>query len=130
MNELYRPTTRIATEYEFCSAHSLPFVPDTHKCKRVHGHNYKLVVGVEGSLIPQPQKFAGMVIDFFDLDEIVKPLVFKVDHFNLNDIPGLENPTAENIAYWFAARIKEKLDELPITVRVYETPECWAEVTL
>lgn len=126
--------TRIATEYEFCSAHRLPFVPEGHKCARTHGHNYKIVVGVEGEPIHAPKKFAGMVIDFFDLDKIVEPLVKKVDHYCLNDIEGLSNPTAEEIATWFAARIIEGLKAnghtLPVTVRCYETPQCWAEITI
>ena len=31
----------------------------------------------------------------------MKPLIKLVDHKVLNDIPGLENPTAEIIAAWF-----------------------------
>jgi 6-pyruvoyltetrahydropterin/6-carboxytetrahydropterin synthase len=120
--------TTIATEYEFCSAHSLPKVPDTHKCKRVHGHNYKLVVKVRGV----PDAKLGMIMDFFDLDAIVKPLVEQVDHRYLNDIPGLDNPTAELIAQWFWKRIKSQMpvsvNISEVLVRVYETPTCYAEV--
>jgi len=117
--------TTIATEYEFCSAHYLPLVPDAHKCKRLHGHNYRLVVGVTGD----PDR-SGMVVDFFDLDKVVAPMVKEVDHFCLNDIPGLSNPTAEIIARWFFDQLSGPLAGFPdIFVRVYETPTCWAEVS-
>ena len=54
----------------------------------------------------------------------VAPLIRQIDHKLLNDIEGLENPTAEIIAAWFMARIGgcER-------VRIYENDECWAEVT-
>jgi len=116
--------TVIATDYNFCSAHYLPHVPDTHKCKRMHGHNYRLTVKVEGEI-----RADGMVADFFDLDEIVAPLVRQIDHRTLNDIPGLGNPTAELIAAWFVEQIALKFSsKRRIGCRIYETPECWAEV--
>jgi 6-pyruvoyltetrahydropterin/6-carboxytetrahydropterin synthase len=114
--------TKIATSYDFCSAHWLPMVPDAHKCKRLHGHNYKLWVIVYGET-----GASGMILDFFAIDAVVSPLVKLVDHFCLNDIDGLENPTAEIIAAWFAKQIAATL-KLPVTCRLFETPECWAEV--
>jgi 6-pyruvoyltetrahydropterin/6-carboxytetrahydropterin synthase len=117
------PKITISTEYEFCSAHFLPKVPDTHKCKRLHGHNYKLCVILESESFKD-----GMVIDFFDIDKIVRPILDDVvDHRLLNDIPGLDNPTAENIALWFARNLYRDLKR-PVGVRIYETPTCWAEV--
>jgi 6-pyruvoyltetrahydropterin/6-carboxytetrahydropterin synthase len=113
----------IATEYEFCAAHYLPFVPEHHKCRRLHGHNYKLRVIVSGEVNEQ-----GMVLDFFDVDAVVKPLLDGlVDHRCLNDVEGLENPTAENIAAWFVERLT-KSARFNVVCRVYETPSCYAEV--
>ena len=66
-------------------------------------------------------------MDFFDIDNVAKPLVDLIDHRCLNDIDGLENPTAENIAEWFATRLSNELDRL-VVCRVYETPTCYAEV--
>lgn len=116
----------IATRYEFCSAHSLPHVPDTHKCKRVHGHNYTVEIIINGQLRPD-----GMILDFFELDDLMAPLVKQVDHFYLNDIPGLDNPTAENIAAWFRDKLvkAQTFAGMSLTVRVYETPDCYAEVS-
>jgi 6-pyruvoyltetrahydropterin/6-carboxytetrahydropterin synthase len=114
-----RTTTRIGKTYRFEAAHHLPKVPDGHKCKNMHGHNYRIEVVFSGELDDR-----GFVADFAELDTEVVPLIKKVDHRVLNEVEGLENPTAENIAAWFLQRIKGC--EL---VRVYENDDCWAEVT-
>ncbi len=111
-------TTRIGRSYRFESAHHLPHLPDGHKCKNLHGHNYRLEVVVRGRLDER-----GFVKDFAEIDAEVMPLVRQVDHKLLNDIEGLENPTAEIIAAWFLARIAGCE-----SVRVYENDDCWAEV--
>lgn len=107
----------IARQYRFESAHRLPKLPPTHKCSNLHGHNYRIVVYAEGELDER-----GFVMDFAELDAIVDPLVRQVDHRTLNDVPGLENPTAELIAAWFLARVPAAR-----RVRVYETDDCYAE---
>ena len=84
----------------------------------MHGHNYKIVVTVQSELDER-----GFVVDFQDLDEQVLPLVKMVDHKVLNDVEGLENPTAELIAQWFLDRLS-----IALSVRVYENDECYAEV--
>jgi 6-pyruvoyltetrahydropterin/6-carboxytetrahydropterin synthase len=65
------------------------------------------------------------VKDFAEIDTDIMPLIKKIDHRVLNDIEGLENPTAEVIAAWFFHRIVGCE-----SVRVYENDDCWAEVTL
>jgi 6-pyruvoyltetrahydropterin/6-carboxytetrahydropterin synthase len=66
----------------------------------------------------------GFVKDFAEIDAELAPLIKKVDHRLLNEVPGLENPTAEIIAAWFLERIPDCE-----SVRVYENDACWAEVT-
>ena len=110
--------TRIGRTYRFESAHRLPHVPDGHKCKNLHGHNYRMEVVVRGTLDAR-----GFVKDFAEIDAEVGPLVKMVDHRVLNEVPGLENPTAEIIAAWFLTRIANCE-----SVRVYENDGCWAEV--
>lgn len=109
---------RIGRTYRFESAHHLPHLPDGHKCKNLHGHNYRVEIVVSGTLDAR-----GFVRDFAEIDADMAPLVAQVDHKLLNDIPGLENPTAEVIAAWFFERIAACE-----SVRVYENDECWAEV--
>lgn len=111
-------TTRIGRTYRFESAHHLPNLPDGHKCKNLHGHNYRLEVVVRGNLDAR-----GFVKDFAEIDAVVAPLLKRVDHRLLNDVEGLENPTAEVIAAWFLARVPDCE-----SVRVYENDDCWAEV--
>jgi 6-pyruvoyltetrahydropterin/6-carboxytetrahydropterin synthase len=115
-----RLTTRIGRTYRFESAHHLPLLPEGHKCKNLHGHNYRIDVVVCGGLDPR-----GFVKDFAEIDAEITPLIKRVDHRLLNEIEGLENPTAEIIAAWFYHRIKGCE-----SVRVYENDECWAEVMI
>jgi len=98
----------IYKKFIFDSAHYLPFVPEGHKCKNMHGHTYTLTIFVEGEL-KQPE---GWVIDFGDLKTYVKPLLDKLDHHCLNDIPGLENPTSEILAEWLWYQLKPQLPGL------------------
>jgi 6-pyruvoyltetrahydropterin/6-carboxytetrahydropterin synthase len=111
--------TRIGRTYRFESAHHLPLLPDGHKCKNVHGHNYRIEVVLRGELDSR-----GFVKDFAEIDAEIMPLIKSVDHRVLNDVEGLSNPTAEIIAAWFFQRIKGCE-----SVRVYENDDCWAEVT-
>lgn len=115
----------VTRRYHFESAHFLPKVPEGHKCARLHGHNYEMEVTVSGSMQAE-----GWIIDFFDMDKIVKPIIDLVDHRCLNIVEGLDNPTVENIAPWFFEKIKLAVCLLPIIcqkIRVYETKDCWAE---
>jgi 6-pyruvoyltetrahydropterin/6-carboxytetrahydropterin synthase len=66
---------------------------------------------------PEP---AGWVMDFADVKSSFKPIYDQLDHYYLNDIPGLENPTSENIARWIWARLKPRLPELS-AVEIRET---------
>ncbi len=118
-NERAKLTTRIGRTYRFESAHHLPRLPDGHKCKNLHGHNYRVEIVKRGT--PDER---GFVQDFAEVDAEIAPLVKMVDHRLLNDVPGLENPTAEVIAAWFFERIADCE-----TVRVWENDDCWAEVT-
>jgi 6-pyruvoyltetrahydropterin/6-carboxytetrahydropterin synthase len=112
------PTMRIGRTYRFESAHRLPHLADGHRCKRLHGHNYRVEVVVRGRLDRR-----GFVKDFAEIDAEVRPLLELVDHRLLNEVEGLENPTAEIIAAWFFERIADCE-----SVRVYENDDCWAEV--
>ena len=106
----------IIKSFRFEAAHYLPKLPETHKCRRMHGHSFKFDVHVEGPLDPE----LGWVMDFGDISRLVKPLVEELDHYLLNEIPGLENPTSEVIAVWIWNRLKPELPGLSCIV-VYET---------
>jgi 6-pyruvoyltetrahydropterin/6-carboxytetrahydropterin synthase len=98
----------IYKEFSFEAAHHLPNVPDGHKCKRLHGHSFRVEVHVSGPLHPE----LGWVMDFADVKAAVKPVIARLDHYYLNEIPGLENPTSEVLARWIWRELKPALPEL------------------
>lgn len=95
----------IYKEFHFEAAHRLPNVPAQHKCARLHGHSFHVRLSVEGDA-PEP---AGWVLDFAELKSVFKPVYEQLDHHYLNEIPGLENPTSENIARWIWNKLKPGL---------------------
>ncbi|UXX79108.1 6-carboxytetrahydropterin synthase QueD [Reichenbachiella carrageenanivorans] len=114
----------IYKKFAFDSAHFLPNVPEGHKCKNMHGHTYNLTVYLEGDLDTELQ----WVMDFKELKDVVKPVIERIDHQLLNDIAGLENPTAERIVVWIWEQIQPKLpllsklelNETPTSGAIYE----------
>ena len=91
--------------FQFEAAHLLPHLPHGHKCRRLHGHSFKVEVVVAGECDPK----LGWLMDYADISELFKPLWEQLDHRYLNEIPGLENPTSENLAAWIWRRLKPKL---------------------
>ncbi len=102
--------------FTFEAAHRLPNVPPEHKCARIHGHSFRATIWVEGPVDPQ----LGWVIDYADIKAAHLPVWEQLDHHYLNDVPGLENPTSENIARWIWDRLKPALPMLS-AVEVAET---------
>ena len=106
----------IFREFTFEAAHRLPNVPPGHKCARLHGHSYRVLVRVEGAVDPT----LGWVQDFGDLKKAWKPLEAELDHYYLNDVSGLENPTSERLAEWIWSRLGDVLPGLS-AIEVRET---------
>ncbi|HYC28742.1 MAG TPA: 6-carboxytetrahydropterin synthase QueD [Chitinophagaceae bacterium] len=107
----------IYKEFSFDSAHFLPNVPVGHKCREMHGHTYRLKVFIKGELDPE----LGWIMDFKDLKEALLPVIEQLDHKLINNIQGLQNPTAENITVWIWQQIKPSLPLLS-RIELYETP--------
>ena len=106
----------IEKTFTFDSAHFLPHVPQGHKCGRMHGHSFRVTIVVQGD----PDPTMGWIMDFSDLKSIFKPIYNRLDHHLLNDLPGLENPTSENIAVWIWEQLKPLLPTL-YKIRIEET---------
>lgn len=102
-------------EFTFDAAHQLGGLPDGHKCARLHGHTYRLIVGVRGPLDEQ----IGWVIDFALIKQLVQALLARIDHQILNEVPGLEQPTTELIALWIWNNLKPDLPGLS-RITLYE----------
>ena len=98
------------------AAHRLPNVPAGHKCARMHGHSFRIELHVAGPVDPH----AGWVMDFADVRAAFQPVFDRVDHQLLNEVPGLENPTSENLARWLWRETKPRLPLLAKVV-VHET---------
>ena len=131
---------KVAKEFKWEMGHRLP--EHFGNCKNIHGHSYKMIIEFEGELNNDE-----MIIDFYDIDRIIKPLVEKFDHafmVNKNDKDVIEfldkikskklivdfNSTVENICSYVLKEIKKF--ELPenissVTIRIYETNEDYAE---
>lgn len=98
----------IYKDFSFEAAHSLPNVPEGHKCARLHGHSFLARIYVSGPL----GETSGWVMDYADIKKTCKPIIEQLDHYYLNEIPGLENPTSEVIAKWLWKKLKPSLPEL------------------
>jgi 6-pyruvoyltetrahydropterin/6-carboxytetrahydropterin synthase len=134
---------KIAKEFRWEMGHRLP--EHFGLCKNIHGHSYKMIVEFEGELDKNQ-----MVIDYYDVEKIINPVVEKLDHsfmVNKDDKVVLEflekmnskkmivdfNSTAENICSYLLSEIKKT--SLPanistVKVRVYETQFDYAEETM
>ena len=107
---------RLTKTFHFEAAHDLPTFPDGHKCRRLHGHSFRFDVVVEGNVDPTK----GYLIDYGDIKKAADPIVKRLDHYYLNEIQGLSNPTSEVIAKWLFDQLKPSLPMLSAII-VYET---------
>jgi len=103
------------------AAHRLPNLPDDHKCSRLHGHSFMIEVHVSGDV----DETTGWVMDFADISKAFKPVFESLDHYYLNDIDGLENPTSEVLAMWIWKKLKPSVPLLSsIVVKETCTAAC------
>lgn len=107
--------------FQIESARFLPKLEKSHPCSRMHGHSFKLILTLVGSLDPT----VGWVIDYNEIQTRMKPFLDQLDHRVLNEVPGLENPTSEYLAKWVYDKARTVLPTLT-RVTVAETPatEC------
>ena len=134
---------KIAKEFRWEMGHRLP--EHFGLCKNIHGHSYKMLVEFEGELDEQ-----GMIIDYYDVEKIINPIIEKLDHafmVDQNDKLVLEflekmnskkvvvdfQSTAENICTYILNEVKKAnlpLNIKRVKVRVYETTHDYAEEIL
>jgi 6-pyruvoyltetrahydropterin/6-carboxytetrahydropterin synthase len=111
-------TAHVWRRYRFEAAHQLPNVPAGHKCGRMHGHGFEVILHANQDIGTRP-----LSIDYDHLDSMWAPIERELNFQCLNDIPGLENPTSEVISSWLWQKLKPNLPELS-WVTVYETSSC------
>lgn len=134
---------KVAKEFKWEMGHRLSF--HQGKCKNLHGHSYKLLVELGGDVNKD-----GIVIDYYDIKNIVAPLIEKLDHSfmvytgdhelvsSLSNIKTKLNvvdfeSTAENICKYLIDEISKS--ELPSNIKfiravVYEQDDTYAECEL
>ena len=133
---------RIGKEFIWEMSHRLPF----HKggCQNIHGHTYKMMVEVEGITDEN-----GMIMDYYDLEAIISPMVKRMDHAFLvdeNDSTMLDflkeqkfkhfvvpcTTTAENIAKYlldvFVPEFRKFENLNKLRIRFHETFDVFAEI--
>ena len=107
---------RLTKDFAFEAAQTLPKAPQDHKCRRMHGHSFKVEISVEGTVDP----VTGWFYDHAQISAAMKPLIRQLDHTYLNEIEGLENPTSEVLARWIWRHLRPTLPGL-VKVVVNET---------
>ncbi len=112
---------QVIKSFQFESAHRLMHLREDHKCRRLHGHSFKVDLVCEGT--PDPR--TGMVVDFAEIKNAFQPCHELLDHHYLNEVEGLEVPTSENLAKWIWDRVRPQLSCLSEVI-VHET--CTARV--
>ena len=143
----------ITSRMEFDAGHRIPNHKST--CKNLHGHRYAIEVSLSGEIIQQEdQSDYGMVLDFKDAKELIRStivdpwdhafIVYKKDTEVLNFLNQIKDhktvilervPTAENMALiafqMLEAAFMDKFDGKikPSLVRLYETPNNWADAS-
>jgi 6-pyruvoyltetrahydropterin/6-carboxytetrahydropterin synthase len=110
-------TMDIFREFAIEAAHRLPNLPEGHKCRRLHGHSFRIEIHVSGEV----EETTGWVMDFADIETAFRPLFERLDHRYLNEVKGLENPTSETLAHWIWDRLKPAL---PLLSKVIVRETC------
>ena len=141
----------ITRRLEFDAGHRIP----SHKsqCRYLHGHRYAIEITLSGEIITERGvSEQGMVMDYSEVKRIAKKvlvdkwdhafLVYAEDHKLLQFLQSLEDhktvvldtpPTAENLALTAFCILDEAYqdrygNDLRLEqVRLFETPNCWAD---
>ena len=112
----------LTRKFRFEASHQLAHLPASHPCHNLHGHSYSVEIEVSGEV----DERSGFLIDYADINEVVRPLLARLDHKHLNDIPGLEKPTTEFIARWLWTQLIPGLPQLS-AIAIQETPRTRCE---
>ena len=96
-----------------------PAGAETHDAHGLRGHSFSVEIVVAGECDPK----LGWLMDYADITAAFKPIWEKLDHYYLNEIPGLQNPTSEIVAAWIWKKLKPKL---PLLTEIVVAETCTA----
>lgn len=102
------PVAELSARFQLASARRLPKVSGEHPCGRLHGHTFDVTLVLRGPIDPH----FGWVADFADIAAAWAPIAAQLDHRVLNDVPGLQNPTSEQLAVWIWRTLRPTLPML------------------
>lgn len=96
----------LAVEDHFSSAHQLRGYMG--KCENIHGHNWRVRLRVTGSRLDS----TGLLVDFGVLKKILKGVLSRIDHVNINDTTPFDsiNPSSENISEYICSEVQSVLN--------------------
>jgi len=100
--------------FGFDAAHHFETMPRKHRYRSLHGHSFRAEVAIRG--VPRPPN--GFIADFAMIEKACAALHEQLDHRLLNDVPGLETPSLENISVWIWQRLSRRFPGIArVTVR-------------
>jgi len=110
----------VSVEHSFAAGHALRGYKG--KCENIHGHNYRVRVVISGDKLNS----IGLLMDFADVRRKLKTLADGFDHQFLNETEPFKqiNPSAENLAYFFAQELRREVEQGGLrvsAVTVWET---------
>lgn len=104
----------LALRFGFDAAHRFTHFPPEHPNRALHGHSFQVEVAVQG----EPDPRTGFVVDFDELERACAEVRAALDHRMLNEVPGLEQPSLENLCVWIWRRLAPHFGSLArVTVR-------------
>jgi 6-pyruvoyltetrahydropterin/6-carboxytetrahydropterin synthase len=98
----------VTVEATFSSGH---YLRNYHgRCENPHGHNYRVIITLASEELDQ----TGLLLDFRELKQFLRPIVDYLDHQMINDLEPFTslNPSAENLARHFFDKTNEKIAQI------------------
>ena len=100
--------------FGFDAAHRFDGYPEGHPYRGVHGHSFQVEIAIGGNADPA----TGFIADFADIERACSEVRAQLDHRMLNELPGLERPSLENLSVWIWSKLAPKFRQLAfVTVR-------------
>ncbi len=106
----------VSYRFGFDAAHhfNLDVFPEGHPYRGIHGHSFQVEVAIAGA----PDPTTGFVADFGAIERACAAVRERLDHRMLNEVPGLERPSLENLCLWIWAALAPRFPGLArVTVR-------------
>jgi 6-pyruvoyltetrahydropterin/6-carboxytetrahydropterin synthase len=104
----------IAYRFGFDAAHRFDTYPEGHPYRGVHGHSFQVEVAITG----EPDLASGFVADLGEVESACSAVRATLDHRMLNDIPGLDKPSLENLCVFIWSALSARFPALArVTVR-------------